>query len=143
MTSARDAERLARLARFLPEFAEEGFEFGSWSALQRDEDGAILMPEYVQHPTASAFVQACYDDEWIATDFDWAAWATTREAASLRDDLGALEVATITQISKLLTVIVRQDRFVEGALASAFDSGLITRVLSRAATLAKHFSSSR
>ena len=36
---------------------------------------------------------------------------------------------------RLLTVCIRQDRFVDGALLDAFESGLIRRVVQRAADL--------
>jgi hypothetical protein len=37
----------------------------------------------------------------------------------------------------LLTAIIRQDRFCEGALLSAFDSGLILGIVRRAAAILK------
>ena len=36
-----------------------------------------------------------------------------------------------------LTVLIRQDRFVEGALASAFKSGLLTGIVRRAAAMVR------
>jgi hypothetical protein len=38
-------------------------------------------------------------------------------------------------LAKLLTVIVRQDRFVEGTFQEVYQSGLLTRILHRAAVL--------
>ena len=35
------------------------------------------------------------------------------------------------QLQKLLTTVIRQDRFVTGALAGAFESGLLTAVVRR------------
>ena len=54
---------------------------------------------------------------------------------SLQDDARALAQATPEQLARLLTVCVREDRFCEGALESAFESGLLTRILERAAVL--------
>lgn len=39
------------------------------------------------------------------------------------------------QLAKLLTVVIRQDRFVKGALNGAFESGLLTAIAGRAAEL--------
>ena len=55
----------------------------------------------------------------------------------LRDEPGVLEDATPEQLERLLTVLIRQERFVDGALESAFESGLLVRILKRAAVLAK------
>jgi hypothetical protein len=39
------------------------------------------------------------------------------------------------QLAKVLTVLIRQDRFDEGALQSAFDMGLLTAIIRRAEAL--------
>ena len=122
-------ERLDTLAAFLPEFEAPGFEFG------RMETPPGKMPYYTLSPLASCFVKTCYAKGWIKP-FEWAEWKDSPEATLLRDDPSALEKATIEQLSRLLTVITRQDRFVEGALGSAFESGLLSGILHRAAVLA-------
>ena len=49
------------------------------------------------------------------------------------DDPAALHEATPRQIARSLTALKRQDRFVEGELAGAFESGLFGRILARVA----------
>jgi hypothetical protein len=44
-------------------------------------------------------------------------------------------IATPDQLTELLTAIIRSDRFVEGSIAGAFDSGLLGRIACRAAVL--------
>jgi uncharacterized protein DUF6508 len=39
------------------------------------------------------------------------------------------------QLAWLLTAIIRSDRFVEGSIAGAFESGLLARIARRAAVL--------
>ena len=82
------------------------------------------------------FVTMCYDLGWVKP-FDWVEWKETDEAAQLRDDPDVLANATSEQLQKLLTVIIRQDRFVEGSLAEHFKSGFIDQIIDRAAALAK------
>jgi hypothetical protein len=53
----------------------------------------------------------------------------------LKDDPEATAAATPDQLARLLTAIVRSDRFVEGSIAGAFDSGLLARIARRAAAL--------
>jgi hypothetical protein len=48
-----------------------------------------------------------------------------------------LAKATPDQLAHLLTTIIRQDRFCEGELDVAFKSRLLTRIVRRAAELAK------
>ncbi len=85
--------------------------------------------------TASAFIEAAYHYNWVTADFDWPKWSETQEAKDLRDDPEALARANPEQISRLLTVCIREDRFCEGALQASFQSGLLTRILRRSATI--------
>ena len=55
----------------------------------------------------------------------------------LRAEPSVLEAATPEQLQRLLTVLIRQERFVDGALESAFESGLLVRILRRVAALAE------
>jgi hypothetical protein len=130
-------ERLKALARFLPALEEPGFQFGTWQGGKQKEPGVFSMPYFALSETGSAFVRMAYEQGWVQTDFSWPAWKETEEAISLRDDPEALAAASPEQLAKLLTVLVRQDRFVEGGLNSAFESGLLTAIARRAGELVK------
>src|SRR5207244_1533652 len=84
---------------------------------------------------AGSFVQAAYDLGWVRSGFDWPTWSQTAEARNLQNDPHLLAQATQVQLASLLTVCIRQDRFVEGALMSAYESGLLVRILERAAAI--------
>lgn len=133
--AARLHERLAALAVFLPAFRAAEFNLGHWEGESRRE-GTITMPYFVLSDQATSFVDAAYRLGRVLTDFNWPAWKETPEAKRLRDDPAVLANATPEQLARLLTVCIRQDRFVEGALESAFKSGLLTRILERVAELA-------
>jgi Family of unknown function (DUF6508) len=98
--------------------------------------GELIMPSYSFSSEADEFIRTCYDCGWIRTDFDWITWINTPEAIKLRNSPDAVEQATPDQIAKLLTALVRQERFSDGTLASAFNSGLLRAILRRAAALA-------
>ena len=70
--------------------------------------------------------------------FAWPDWAGTPEAIALRTGTAtALARATPDQLAKLLTMLIREDRFNEGALAESFETGLVAAIVRRAgATLA-------
>jgi hypothetical protein len=128
-------QRLDGLAAFLPLFEASGFQFGGWSEMTKTESGAFLMPTYLTSEVGSSFIAAVHDLGWVLPGFDWMAWARTPEAEQLRDVPDAMDHATADQLAQLLTVIARQDRFSEGELGACYKSGLLTRILRRAATL--------
>ncbi len=111
------------------------FQFAHWIGPEPTRPGVISMPYCSLSDVASSFVSMLYEYGWINPKLDWPRWAGTEEALSLRDRPEAIGRANAMQLSKLLTTIVRNDRFCEGALAAAYDSGLIIAVLRRAAML--------
>jgi len=127
--------RLAALVGFLAAFEAPGFEFGRWRKRETVEPGVITMPQFEPGETALAFVRMAYEEAWVRGNFDWPAWSSSKEAIRLRDDPQVLAAASAEQLAKLLTVLIRQDRFVEGALNGAFEAGLLTGIVRRAAGL--------
>ena len=128
-------EKLRALVRFLPDLESPDFKAGSWVDFEETSEGAFIMPYTAHSDVVTAFVDMLYETGWVLPNFDWPQWAQTEEASGLRDDECALSLATSDQLAKLLTVCVRQDRFMEGALLDAFESGLTLRIILRAAEL--------
>lgn len=123
------------LARFLPEFERADFSPGRWTGARDLEEGVFTMPYATLSSAALEFVQAAYDGEWVLRDFNWPEWNGTEEAKALNRDSNLLAKATPRQLAQLLTVFIRQDRFVEGRLLDAFESGHILAIVRRAAEL--------
>ena len=98
-------------------------------------DGVLSMPYYIFGPTAEAWRAAVGAGGWVIVGFDWGTWLQTDEGRALRDRPEALASAGPEQLGKLLTAIIRSDRFVEGSIAGAFESGLLARIARRAAVL--------
>jgi hypothetical protein len=63
----------------------------------------------------------------IMIDFDWGNWDEGR--AMVRNEEFNYDTIDIPMKCKLITAIVRNDRFCDGALAAAFESGLILKIL--------------
>lgn len=124
-------ERLKALAKFAPLFASPDFEFGHWNP----PTAGWCLPDYEFSETASSFVHTAYDLDWVLRDFDWGAWQDTDEARRFCDDPRAVAEASAEQLAKLLTLYIRGDRFCDGALAGAFESGLLSAIVNRAAAL--------
>jgi hypothetical protein len=126
---------LAALAAFLPRLESPDFSPGGFSEMRKEADGTLILPYWIPSETASDFIRMAYDTGWVWPDFDWVKWARTEEATRLHENEGAMASATEEQLAKLLTALIRQDRFVEGAMNAAFQSGLILHLVKRAAAL--------
>lgn len=127
-------KRLRAITAFLPEFEKPGFVFGQLGPIKTAE-GALTIPVYMFSDAANAFMKAAYDAGWVVEPFNWPEWMGTPEAEQLRDDPAAIARADVDQLAKLLTVLLRQERFCDGSLGDAFESGLLTSILRRAAAI--------
>lgn len=123
-------QRLQGLAVFLPLFEKPGFRFGTWETSKENQ-----APYYRYSQIASEFIGTAYNFKWIRMDFDWASWMGAKEITDLRDNPEVMNRATTEDLSRLLTVVIRQDRFCEGSIADAFESGLLTAICRRAAQM--------
>lgn len=127
--------RLRDLASFASVIREPGFTFGQWHAAERRPDGTLLMPWFEFSDAALSLIFAAAG--LITPGFDWPSWAQSEEAQLLKNVPAAMAGAGPAEISKMLTWLVRSDRFTEGSLAGAYESGLLGRLLDRVAVLAK------
>ena len=127
-------ERLQPLADLLPILESPDADFGHWEA-PPPVDGVFHMPYFTFGPTADAFMAAVGRGGWIVVGFDWMTWLQTEEGQSLRDRPEAVAAASADDLAKLITAIVRSDRFVEGSIVGAFESGLLARIARQAAVL--------
>jgi len=130
--------RLEAIAAFADELETPGFDAGHWHRSERTAtpDGDVwTMPWFELSERADAFIRTAAGSGWVQP-FDWMAWVETDEGKSLRDDREALSRSTADQLQRLLTAVIRADRFSEGSLEWAFDSGLMAAIARRARTLA-------
>ena len=92
----------------------------------KDEKGIIQFPYMIQAPIISEFLEIVYSLP-IIISFNWGSWNDGRKIA--RDENFDFDTLDLPTKCKLITAIVRNDRFCEGALVSAFESGLILKIL--------------
>ena len=95
----------------------------------------ISMPYFEYSEAVLAFIREMYELEWVHS-FDWMAWAGSAEGKRLSSSPAAIATASEADLSKVLTTILRSDRFSEGALASAIEGGFVLAVARRAGELA-------
>lgn len=126
--------RLVALARFLPALEAAGFDPVARHHPGDAAEGDVPWDE--QSEAVSSFADTCYQHGWVREDFDWNAWMPSEEAAMLLRDPEAIASADADQLARMLTAVIRRDRFNEGSFIYDFRSGLITRIVRRAAVLA-------
>lgn len=85
-------------------------------------------------PGLHGFVEALYDCG-LALSFDWGAWARTPEGSELVQGRGVAS-ADLEAVRKALTAHVRVDRFMEGHLIVAVESGQVAALVRRLLELA-------
>jgi hypothetical protein len=132
MVQPLDRETLLRIAAFGEVFDAPGFTFGEWEPSRKTVDGAWTMPYYMFSSSAREFLATLVVDPSV----DWPAWASTEEAGRLREP-AAIATASPELLVKLMTWIVRSDRFSEGSIAGAYESGVLRAIIARAARLAE------
>jgi len=107
--------------------------------LKKDLRGlALLLPVFERaapDDAIEALIRVAYELGWVLPDFDWAEWARTAEAQALVRDSAAIAAADTVVLAKLLTAHLRQDRFFEGHLQWAYESGQLVAIVKRAAQL--------
>jgi hypothetical protein len=100
--------------------------FGEFQVPTEDEAGVLTFPFWINGPLIDRFLDIVYQIP-IIINFNWGGWDEGRNMARNPDfDYNTIDIPTKC---KLITAIVRNDRFCEGALAEAFESGWMLKVL--------------
>jgi hypothetical protein len=128
--------QLIALGAWADRLADPEFELGSWAGGERQPDGAISMPWFELSPEALAFLRDVGANGWIEP-FDWMAWLQSPAGRHLREAPGAIEAAGPDDLRRMLTAIVRSERFTDGSIEGAHGSGLLVRICRRAGDLAR------
>lgn len=85
-----------------------------------------MMPYMDPAPVVQKFMHLAHELGLIV-DFDWPNWEEGTELLLNTDmDFGILDAVTLC---KLLTVIIRSDRFVEGNLVASFENGTVQKII--------------
>ncbi len=133
------ADGLRVLAGWAPTLASPELDFGHWADTDASEDGVLQMPWYDYSPDALRFM-ADVSRAGFVQPFDWMAWASTPAGQALGSDPGRVATAAAEDLQRLLTAIIRGDRFSEGNVAGAFRTGVLLAIAQRAeAILAETF----
>jgi hypothetical protein len=127
--------QLRCLADWLPILEAPGFVAGRWQGGDADAQGVIHMPWFEYDERVAGWPGACEGGTLIVMGFDWMTWLGTPEGRALSSDPAAIARASPADLARLVTAIVRGDRFTEGNLAGAIERGFVTAICRRAAVL--------
>jgi ADP-ribosylglycohydrolase len=121
-------EDIDALLDYLPLIQAPDFTPGRMEGGEQRPDGAFTMPYYVMSEDAAALVRALAGAGFVFP-YDWPGWMQAK-GRELMNPQG-IASAYLPDLQRLVTAVVRQDRFVEGAIGSAFEHGFFVRVLKR------------
>lgn len=109
---------------------------GMWGARhdnERNKEGMLIFPWVEQHPLIQDFVSFMYENE-LVVKFSWTEWQEGRNWYASEDEekYNQLDVETAL---KLLTAIIRNERFNDGALVWAFEDGSFPKIIKKLITI--------
>lgn len=109
---------------------------GEWGVLHDStttETGAKTLPWVEQNKLIQELVQFMYDKD-LVVNFNWTGWQEGRDWYALNDE-SKYEKLEVETALKLLTSVIRNDRFNDGALVRAFESGVFPKILQKLITI--------
>lgn len=135
MSAAYTQADFQALSAFLPIFEAPDFKFAhNDSPLRQTGEKSFEMVGFDYDPQVLDFWDAAERHGWLQ-HFDWMSWSDTDEARNLRENPEVLAQASPEQLSRLLSMFARMERFGDGAWLSFWESGLLVNILRRAAVL--------
>lgn len=135
MNEGPTREDLLAVLTFARRFDEPDFVAGDWIRPQPNQNGV----EQVDYWSACEDVvrwQAALYERHVMLAFDWTNPEWTREMRRYCVDPGLLATVDLLTIRKVLTTLLRTERFCEGSLAAAFERGVPQAAMMRLAEIA-------
>lgn len=111
----------------IPEI-EQTIVFGEEKGFELIEPGVRTFPYWEQSGVVVNFEKRAYD-LGLVINFDWPKWDEGRKFAS--GDHSKIDNLDLITLCKLITAIIRNDRFCDGALIESFETGFMPRILKR------------
>jgi len=100
--------------------------FGKTSPIKKTKEGHFTFPYMQPAPIVQKFHSTVYEIG-IIHSFDWGSWEEGKKLVrNPKTDFNKLDIKTLCM---LITAIVRNDRFCEGALVDAFEDGTMLKLL--------------
>jgi hypothetical protein len=114
-----------KLFALLPEIQQTA-KFGTLEGGEPNENGVAHMPFWKSAQVVGDFVRVFYDLD-LGVDFDWTSW--TEGERMLNDESYDYTTLDTITLCKLLTAIIRADRFDDGYLIVNFENGVVPKII--------------
>ena len=129
-------QRLTALAQFRTIFEQPGFRFSELTLVRGDGDVTVF--KFLAYTTATSFFnEFVYGYGWFRR-IDWTTWRETKHGTQLMRVPGAMSGASEDDLAHVITVCLRADRCCDRYLNEAYEAGLLTRLVIRAAKMRRH-----
>jgi len=115
---------LAAVAAFSELFDAPGFSPGEWVPSEKQKNGSYTFPWWNGSQVVNEWLQALYDHNIIDPDSGYMEESHAEFMLRLKEDSSPIADSDLATVRRVLTYVVRADRFVEGTLAEAFHSGV-------------------
>lgn len=112
-----------KLFDFIPKI-EASKDFGTVEGGEETKDGSFQLPYYNWSSLVHEFHRTMYDLDLVIS-FDWSKWTEGKEIMTKKDFKGRDMVTLL----KLLSVILRAERFVDGYLIGRMEDGTVLAIL--------------
>jgi hypothetical protein len=116
--------------------ADPAFSTGTWTPSRTDDAGVIHLGWFDLSDACQAFVSEMYELGFVHA-FDWRQWLAAPEGRDLARRPEAVATAGADDLARLLTAIIRSERFGDGQIEGAFESGLLLAIARRAEGLSR------
>jgi hypothetical protein len=113
------------LLDLIPEIEDQS-SFGEVIPGQLVDDNVTTLPFMAYDEIVGRFVDVCYSLP-VMVVFNWGGWQQGRQI--LQDPAFDFDMIDVPDMCRLITSIIRTDRFSEGYLVAAFESGVIINIL--------------
>lgn len=119
-------DNIDNILKYLPLLEDRTKKF--YVEAPQDKPDITVLPFYLLTGIGLKLYEDLYKEGFV-TKFKWADWIY--EAGEYSADDEKLSKADLKDIRRLLTIIIRQDRFCEGLLEEAIESGFMLKIFRR------------
>lgn len=123
MTHGPTREDLLAVSTFARNFDVPGFVAGEWVYPVPGKEGVLQIGYWAPSEDVARWQAALYEHH-IVQAFDWMEPEWTFQLRRYSRDPDLLDRATLLTVRKVLTTLVRAERFCEGSLAESFERGV-------------------
>jgi hypothetical protein len=119
-----------------PEGTHGRFEF------ERARDGATIAHGWVYAPHVERLFELLGKSSVISS-FDWVAWLQSARANELLHETRSVADADLEDVRRLLTALVRRERFDGGSIILAIERGIVSAAVRRLVSLVREAAATR